>query len=90
VETVILPDKDKPTITDAKPPSDSDEEYGTESPTDTLDKLSPYEIEELKKDLESKGVPAHEIDTIVKQAKELPRDLVEELVRSLERDKGYY
>jgi hypothetical protein len=47
------------------------------------DKLSDYEIEELRKELTSRGVPPHEIDTIMEQAKVLPRELVEELVKSL-------
>ncbi|UCE11587.1 MAG: hypothetical protein JSW61_06540, partial [Candidatus Thorarchaeota archaeon] len=47
------------------------------------DKLSQFELEELRKDLEGRGVPAHEIETIMEQARELPRDLVEELVKSL-------
>jgi len=47
------------------------------------DKLSPFELAELKKQLEAKGVPANEIDTIMEQAKQLPRDLVEELVKSI-------
>jgi hypothetical protein len=47
------------------------------------DKLSQYELEELRKELESRGVPPHEIDTIMEQARVLPRELVEELVESL-------
>ncbi len=71
-------------------------EFEVEGPDDVLeedisgakeilpdDRLSPFELEELKKDLEKRGVPAHEIDTIIDQAKNLPRELVEELVRSL-------
>ncbi|MFX0046032.1 MAG: hypothetical protein ACFE8Z_09305, partial [Candidatus Hermodarchaeota archaeon] len=51
------------------------------------EKLSDYEIEELRKELTARGVPPHEIDTIMEQAKVLPRELVEELVRSLGGDK---
>ena len=47
------------------------------------EKMSLYEIEELRKDLERRGVPPHEIETIIEQAKELPRELVDELVKSL-------
>ncbi len=46
--------------------------------------MSIHEIEELRKDLERRGVPPYEIDTIIEQAKELPRELVDELVKSLE------
>lgn len=86
VDTVILPDKD-----DVVEPDDTstfdDTEDSEAVPEDQGDKLSPFEIEELKKDLESRGVPAHEIDVIIQQAKTLPRNLVEELVRSLGRDR---
>ena len=47
------------------------------------DRLSPFELEELKRKLEARGVPPHEIDTIIDQAKNLPRELVDELIRSL-------
>ncbi|RLI49474.1 MAG: hypothetical protein DRO73_06290 [Candidatus Thorarchaeota archaeon] len=57
-----------------------------EVPELPADRLSPFELEELRKELEAKGVPAHEIDTIVEQAKNLPRDLVDELIRSLTGD----
>jgi hypothetical protein len=57
---------------------------GAEGMTPSSDRLSDYEINELKKNLEQRGVPLHEIDTILEQARSLPRDLVEELVKSLE------
>jgi hypothetical protein len=47
------------------------------------EKLSQHELEELRRELESRGVPPHEIDTIMEQARVLPRELVEELVKSL-------
>ncbi|MHA1862970.1 MAG: hypothetical protein ACTSWA_04305, partial [Candidatus Thorarchaeota archaeon] len=47
------------------------------------EKLSQFEIDELKADLIKKGVPIHEIDTIIEQARQLSRDLVEELIKSL-------
>ncbi|NHJ13355.1 MAG: hypothetical protein EAX95_06740 [Candidatus Thorarchaeota archaeon] len=53
----------------------------------TSDYLSAYEIEELQSELIRRGVPSHEIDTILEQAKKLPRDLVEELIRSVGKDK---
>jgi len=85
IETVILPDREKVPKGDEPDVTTKDD---FESVGDHGDKLSPYEIEELKKDLESRGVPLHEIDVIVKQAQTLPRDLVEELIKSLgiERD----
>ena len=68
-----------------KPPKEKiefDEEKVAKS-----EKMSPHEIDELRKDLERKGVPLHEIDTILQQARELPRDLVEELIRSLDKER---
>ena len=47
------------------------------------EKLSAYEIDELKTELLKRGVPNHEIDMIIEQARNLSRDLVEELVKSL-------
>jgi hypothetical protein len=47
------------------------------------DYLSPFEIEELQAELVRRGVPPEEIDVILEQAKTLPRDLVEELIRSV-------
>jgi hypothetical protein len=55
-----------------------------EAPEPKSERMSTYEIEELRKDLERRGVPPYEIDTILEQARELPRELVEELVKSLE------
>ncbi len=50
----------------------------------TSETLSPLEIDELKKELQEKDIPPAEIDIILKQAKELPKELVEELVKSLD------
>jgi hypothetical protein len=51
------------------------------------DHLSPFEIEELRKELIEKGVPLTEVDILLKQAEELPRELVEELIRSLDAER---
>ncbi len=51
------------------------------------ERMSTSEIEELRRDLERRGVPPYEIDTILEQARALPRELVEELVKSLEENK---
>ena len=53
----------------------------------TSDELSPFEIEELKKELLEKGIPMAEVDTILKQVEGLPRELVEELIRSLDAER---
>jgi len=47
------------------------------------EKLSQFELEELKAELLKKGVPKHEIDIIIEQARLLSRELVDELVESL-------
>ena len=55
----------------------------TEEGTIPSEKLSSFEIEELKADLLKKGVPAYEVHQIIEQAKHLSRELVEELIKSL-------
>ena len=75
---VLVEEETEPEVEEKVTPKDFEEE-----PSE--DRLSPYEIEELRKDLESRGVPPHEIDTIIDQAKVLPRELVDELVKSLEK-----
>jgi hypothetical protein len=59
----------------------------TEDISFASDYMSPFEIEELRKSLLAKGVQPSEIDVILKQARELPRELVEELIRSLDAER---
>jgi hypothetical protein len=73
----IFVEKEEPT---KKPEHVFEEE---EAPGMEEDRLAAHEIEELKMELIRRGVPDHEIDTILEQAKFLPRDLVEELLKSL-------
>jgi len=47
------------------------------------ERLSAFELDELKAELMKKGVPTHEIDVIIEQAKKLPREMVEELIKSV-------
>ena len=58
-----------------------------ETPSDEVvvptEKLSQFEIDELKAELIKKGVPIQEIDIIIEQARQLSRELVDELVKSL-------
>jgi hypothetical protein len=77
---LVTEEEPEPEVDEKITPADFEEAVTTD------DRLSPYEIEELRKELEGKGVPAHEIDTIIEQARVLPRDLVEELIRSLEKE----
>jgi hypothetical protein len=85
VEPVILPSEEEA----LKPERVLTEEpvAPTEDISFTSDMLSPFEIEELRKELIEKGVPLPEIDILLKQAEQLPRELVEELVRSLDAEK---
>jgi hypothetical protein len=85
VERVILPTEEEPTTPSPRAGFEEPETLGSMDFETPSDLLSPFEIEDLKRSLESRGVPAYEIDTILKQARELPRELVEELVRSLEK-----
>ena len=47
------------------------------------DRLSAFEVEDIKSELMRRGVPSHEIDTILHQVKDLPRELVDELIKSV-------
>jgi hypothetical protein len=88
-EPVLLPPEEEPVesmVTAKKKPVPKKgpvEEEAEAKP----DRMSTLEIEELRKDLERRGVPPYEIDTILEQARSLPRELVEELVKSLEENK---
>ncbi|MHA2075949.1 MAG: hypothetical protein ACW99X_00005, partial [Candidatus Thorarchaeota archaeon] len=84
VERVFLPEAEE-VVTPTEPAVEPEEPtVPDEDISFTSDMLSPFEIEELKKELEEKGVLPSEIDVILKQAKELPRDLLEELLKSLD------
>ncbi|MHA1423113.1 MAG: hypothetical protein ACTSSD_13565 [Candidatus Thorarchaeota archaeon] len=63
--------------------SEAEVEEPAEVETVRTEKLSAYEIDELKTELIRKGVPNHEIDMIIEQARQLSRELVEELIKSL-------
>jgi hypothetical protein len=84
VDTVFLEEEEKVTVTRDDKTTRIDKDEPEEVTEATSDKMGLYEIEELRRDLERKGVPPHEIDTIIEQAKELPRELVDELIKSLE------
>ena len=88
VESVFLPPKDEvPEVESDVEPKEPAKPAESEDVSFTSDMLSPFEIDELRKELKEKGVPPSEIDTILKQAKELPRDLVEELIKSLDAER---
>jgi hypothetical protein len=82
-ESIIKKTEEEPERMADKRPDD----YIPERPSGPDEKLSPFELEELRKELEQKGVPPHEIDTIMEQAEHLTRELVEELVKSLTGEK---
>ncbi|MFW9974198.1 MAG: Ig-like domain-containing protein, partial [Candidatus Thorarchaeota archaeon] len=83
-ERVFLEEEEKDEVVHKETITPEYESAAEEAPEIESDKMTLYEIEELRKDLERKGVPPHEIETIIEQAKALPRDLVDELVKSLE------
>ncbi|MFW9800766.1 MAG: hypothetical protein ACFFD9_10040, partial [Candidatus Thorarchaeota archaeon] len=49
-----------------------------EAPTDTLDE---EEIQRMKKELLDRGLPEHEIDSVIGQARKLPKDVGEMLLK---------
>ncbi len=83
-ERVFLEEEEKDEVVHKEIITPEHEKPVDETPEIEQDKMTLYEIEELRRDLEQKGVPPHEIETIIEQAKALPRDLVDELVKSLE------
>ncbi|MFW9787176.1 MAG: hypothetical protein ACFFE2_09520 [Candidatus Thorarchaeota archaeon] len=88
VEPVFLtPEETAPVSEPVVSPDKPTEPAPTEDISFTSETLSPFEIDELRKELVEKGVPASEIDIILKQAEELPRELVEELIRSLDAER---
>jgi len=65
-----------------------DTEIQEAKPEEFEDRLSEFEIEDLRKDLVKAGVPKHEMKTLISQVRELPRELVNELIDSILRDGG--
>ena len=53
-----------------------------------VDLLSDHEIEEIRKKLQKAGISQNELKTIIDQVRELPRDLVDELLKSVLGDGG--
>ncbi len=87
VEPVLLPAEEEESAPDRVITEDAVEPTDVEDISFSSDQLSPFEIEELRKELIEKGVPLAEIDILLKQAENLPRELVEELVRSLDAER---
>jgi hypothetical protein len=50
------------------------------------DRLTEFEIEDLRKQLEQRGLPPEEIDSIVEQARNLPSALIDDLLKSIDAD----
>jgi hypothetical protein len=50
------------------------------------DRLSDFEIEDLSKQLEKRGLPPEEVNNIVQQAKNLPSALIDDLLKSIDED----
>ncbi len=53
---------------------------------DFEDRLNEIEIEDLRKQLEKRGLPSEEIESIVAQAKNLPSALIDDLLKSIDAD----
>ncbi|TET06019.1 MAG: hypothetical protein E3J86_15355 [Candidatus Thorarchaeota archaeon] len=77
-ERVFLPEDE--TVTEEPETEVETPKVEEKAPTE---KLSQFELEELKAELIRKGVPNHEINMIIEQARHLSRELVDELVKSL-------
>ncbi|MFX1544266.1 MAG: hypothetical protein ACFFCR_14760, partial [Promethearchaeota archaeon] len=58
-----------------------------EAPSDVREYMHAYEIEELRSQLEARGLPREEISVIIEQVRTLPRELVDDLIKSLIGDK---
>ena len=50
------------------------------------DRLSDIEVENLREQLEERGLPAEEIESIITQARNLPSALIDELLKSIDAD----
>ncbi|MFW9807059.1 MAG: hypothetical protein ACFFFK_10065, partial [Candidatus Thorarchaeota archaeon] len=48
------------------------------------DRLSDFEVDDLRKQLEQRGLPQEEIESIVKQARNLPKALIDDLLKSID------
>ncbi|MFX0056305.1 MAG: hypothetical protein ACFFAD_15365, partial [Candidatus Hermodarchaeota archaeon] len=84
-EPLILTEE-KAKIEFEEPPSEIDETIESrkdEPPVTVREYMKEYEIEELRQQLEARGLPREEISVIIEQVKTLPRELVDDLVKSL-------
>ncbi|MFX1416072.1 MAG: hypothetical protein ACFFC0_04630 [Promethearchaeota archaeon] len=59
-----------------------------EEPIEFEDRLTDMEIENLRMELKKRGLPPPEIEALVSQAKTLPSALVDELLKSIDAEKG--
>jgi hypothetical protein len=84
-EPLVLTEE-KPKIEFDEPPSEADEPAEPkedEPPVIVREYMKAYEIEELRIELEARGMPRDEVMVILEQAKTLPRELVDDLIKSL-------
>ncbi|MFW9887998.1 MAG: hypothetical protein ACFFER_07450 [Candidatus Thorarchaeota archaeon] len=58
-----------------------------EAPSEIREYMKEYEIEELRLQLEARGLPREEVSMIIEQVRTLPRELVDDLIKSLIGDK---
>ncbi len=58
-----------------------------EEPVEFEDRLTEMEIQNLRKELQKRGLSPPEIEALVTQAKSLPSALVDELLKSIDADR---
>ena len=76
----------KPTITEVYEVAEEEAE-GVEPEEEGIDfeyRMREFELEEMASELEKRGIPKHEIESFISQARELPKDIVEMLLQSFQ------
>ncbi|MHA2379907.1 MAG: COG1470 family protein [Candidatus Thorarchaeota archaeon] len=78
------PEPEAKAVPEPEPIPEEVPEEAPEKPLDELlGKLADHEIEILMEKLRKAGLPEHEVQNIIEQARQLPRDLVDELVKTI-------
>ena len=90
IETVIEPEpvKEKVVVADAEELEPSQPEPIDFEEVDSTDMLSDDELSEIRQRLVKAGITGSELETIMDQTRELPRELAEELLKSILGDGG--
>jgi hypothetical protein len=72
----------KPEIYDIAEEDDDVSEVAKEEGLDFEQQLRELELQAMAEELESRGIPAHEIESFITQSRDLPKDIVEMLLQS--------